>query len=224
MTNLEINEKEISQDISQEEILRHVDHTNLKPTATEADIKKLCDQAIEHGCASVCIPPSYVGFAKRYVGGKLAVCTVIGFPNGYNSTAAKVVETVDAVIMGADEIDMVINLGWVKDGKFELIADEIAQVRNACKKQALKVIVETCFLTEAEKIKMCEIVTSAGADYIKTSTGFGSGATLSDVRLFAEHVGEGVKINAAGGIRDLATAAAFIAAGAERIGASSLIG
>lgn len=219
MTTLE-TEKELNP----QEILCHVDHTNLKQTATEADIRKLCDQGMEHGCASVCIPPSYVGFAKRYVGSKLAVCTVIGFPNGYNSTAAKVVETVDAVIMGADEIDMVINLGWVKDGKFDLIADEIAQVRNACKKQVLKVIVEACFLTADEKIKMCEIVTEAGADYIKTSTGFGSGgATLEDVRLFADHIGEGVKIKAAGGIRDFAAAAKFLAAGADRIGASSLI-
>lgn len=219
MTTLE-TEKELNP----QEILRHVDHTNLKQTATEADIRKLCDQGMEHGCASVCIPPSYVGFAKRYVGSKLAVCTVIGFPNGYNSTAAKVVETVDAVIMGADEIDMVINLGWVKDGKFDLIADEIAQVRNACKKQVLKVIVEACFLTADEKIKMSEIVTEAGADYIKTSTGFGSGgATLEDVRLFADHIGEGVKIKAAGGIRDFAAAAKFLAASADRIGASSLI-
>ncbi len=215
MTTLAINEKEI---------LRHVDHTNLKQTATEADIRTLCDQAMAHGCAAVCIAPSYVGFAKRYVGGRLAVCTVIGFPNGYNSTAAKVVETVDAVIMGADEIDMVINLGWVKDGKFDLLADEIAQVRNACKKQVLKVIVEACFLTADEKIKMCELITEAGADYIKTSTGFGSGgADLADVRLFAEHIGENVKIKAAGGIRDFATAAEFLAAGADRIGASSLI-
>lgn len=211
-------------DMDEKTILKHVDHTNLKQTATEDDIAKLCDQAIANGCASVCIPPSYVGFAKRYVGGKMAVCTVIGFPNGYNSTAAKVVETVDAVIMGADEIDMVINLGWLKDKKYDLIADEIAQVRNACKKQILKVIVETCFLTDAEKIKMCEIVTAANADYIKTSTGFGSGgASLDDVKLFAEHIGGNVKIKAAGGIRDLAKAAEFIEAGAERIGASSLV-
>lgn len=205
-------------------IFRHIDHTNLKQTATEADIKLLCDQAIKNGCATVCVPPSYVGFVKRYVKGKIKICTVVGFPNGYNSTAAKVVETVDAVIMGADEIDMVINLGWIKDGKFDLIADEISQVRNACKKQVLKVIVETCFLTDEEKIKMCETVTSVNADYIKTSTGFGSGgAVLDDIKLFAEHLGTNVKIKAAGGIKDLATAEKFIEAGAERIGASSLI-
>lgn len=206
------------------QILKYVDHTNLKQTATEADIQNLCDQAMENGCASVCIPPAYVGFAKRYVGNKMKVCTVVGFPNGYNSTAAKVVETVDAVIVGADEIDMVVNLGWVKDGKYNLIADEIRQVRNACKNQILKVIVETCYLTDEEKIKMCEIVTAENVDYIKTSTGFGTnGATIADVELFAKHVGENVKIKAAGGIRDLETAEKFIAAGAKRIGASSLV-
>ena len=154
----------------------------------------------------------------------MKICTVVGFPNGYATTATKVVETVDAVIQGADEIDMVINLGWLKDGKYNLISDETEQVRNACKKQILKVIIETCFLTEAEKIKMCKIVTETGTDYIKTSTGFGTaGATLEDVRLFKEHIGKNVKIKAAGGIRDFAAAAEFLAAGADRIGASSLL-
>lgn len=210
--------------MNKQEIIKHIDHTALQPTATEADIKKLCDEAMHYGCASVCIPSCYVGFAKRYVGDKMTICTVVGFPNGYATTAAKVVETVDAVIQGTDEIDMVINLGWLKDGKYNLIADEIEQIRNACKKQILKVIIETCFLTEAEKIKMCHIVTETGTDYIKTSTGFGTaGATLEDVRLFKEHIGKNVKIKAAGGIRDFAAAAEFLAAGADRIGASSLL-
>lgn len=210
--------------MNKQEIIKHIDHTALQPTATEADIKKLCDEAMRYGCASVCIPSCYVGFAKKYVCGKMKICTVVGFPNGYATTATKVVETVDAVIQGADEIDMVINLGWLKDGKYNLISDETEQVRNACKKQILKVIIETCFLTEAEKIKMCKIVTETGTDYIKTSTGFGTaGATLEDVRLFKEHIGKNVKIKAAGGIRDFAAAAEFLAAGADRIGASSLL-
>ncbi|MGI5825739.1 MAG: deoxyribose-phosphate aldolase [Bacillota bacterium] len=208
--------------MDKKEILQHIDHTNLQQTATESDIAKLCDEAIAAGCASVCIPSSYVGFAKRYVKGRMKICTVVGFPNGYATTAAKVVETVDAVIMGADEIDMVINIGWLKDKKYHLLADEIAQVRNACKKQILKVIIETCFLTEDEKIKMCEIITEAKADYIKTSTGFGGGAVVADIKLFAEHIGKDIKIKAAGGIRDFAAAEEFIAAGADRIGSSSL--
>lgn len=209
--------------MNKQEILKHVDHTNLKQTATEADIQTLCNEALTAGCAAVCVPSSYVGYAKKCVGNRMKVCTVVGFPNGYVSTAAKVVETVDAVIMGADEIDMVINIGWLKDKKYNLIIDEIEQVRNACKKQILKVIVETCFLTEEEKIKMCEIITQTKADYIKTSTGFGDkGADLDDIRLFVKHIGADVKIKAAGGIRDFASAEEFIMAGAERIGSSSL--
>jgi deoxyribose-phosphate aldolase len=209
--------------MNKQEILKHVDHTNLKQTATEADIQTLCNEALAAGCAAVCVPSSCVGYAKKCVGNSIKVCTVVGFPNGYASTAAKVVETVDAVIMGADEIDMVINIGWLKDKKYHLIIDEIEQVRNACKKQILKVIIETCFLTEEEKIKMCEIITQTKADYIKTSTGFGDkGADLDDIKLFVKHIGTDVKIKAAGGIRDLASAEEFIMAGAERLGSSSL--
>lgn len=206
------------------EILRCVDHTDLRPTATEADMRKLCDDAIAAGCAAVCVPSSYVGMVKRYTAGRIKVCTVVGFPNGYASTASKVVETVDAVIMGADEIDMVIHLGWVKDRKYDRIADEISQVRNACKKQVLKVIVEACCLTEEEKIRLCQIVTATGADYIKTSTGFAAGgAALEDVRLFAAQIGSSVKIKAAGGIGDFAAADAFLSAGAQRLGSSGLV-
>ncbi len=209
---------------TEKEILHFVDHTDLRPTATEEDMKKLCDDAIAAGCAAVCVPSSYVGMVKRYSAGRVKVCTVVGFPNGYASTAAKVVETVDAVIMGADEIDMVVHLGWVKDCKYNRIADEISQVRNACKNQVLKVIVEACCLTEEEKIRLCQIVTEAGADYIKTSTGFAAGgATLEDVRLFADHIGSSVKIKAAGGIKDFAMADALLSAGARRLGSSNLV-
>lgn len=207
-----------------EEILKHVDHTLLKPEAAWPQIRALCDEAVEYGTASVCIPPSFVEQAKRYVGNRMRVCTVIGFPNGYATTAAKVYETADALNNGADEIDMVINLGWVKDGRFDLAEQEIRAVKRACGEHILKVIVETCLLTEAEKIRLCGVVTDAGADFIKTSTGFSSGgATFADVELFAKHVGPGVKIKAAGGIATLADAERFLALGASRLGTSRVV-
>lgn len=207
-----------------EEILRHVDHTLLSQTATWEEIRKLCDEAIEYQTASVCIPPSYVQQAKEYVGSRMAVCTVIGFPNGYHTTAVKAVEAADAVKNGADEVDMVIDLGWVKDGRYDLAEEEIRAVKKAAGGRILKVIIETCFLTEEEKIKLCGTVTRAGADYIKTSTGFGgAGATFDDIRLFAEHVGSGVKIKAAGGISTLEDAERFLELGADRLGTSRIV-
>lgn len=206
------------------EITRRVDHTLLSQAATWEEIKGICDDAIAYGTASVCIPPSYVKQAKEYVGGRMSVCTVIGFPNGYNTTAVKEFEAKDALANGADEIDMVINIGWVKDKKYEEVEREIRALKTACGENVLKVIIETCLLTEEEKIKMCEIVTNAGADYIKTSTGFSTGgATFEDIALFAEHVGENVKIKAAGGIKDLADAEHFIGLGADRLGTSRII-
>lgn len=206
------------------EILRHVDHTLLSQTATWEEIRKLCDEAIEYQTASVCIPPSYVQRAKEYVGSRMAVCTVIGFPNGYHTTAVKAAETADAVKNGADEVDMVINLGWVKDGLYDLAEEEIRAVKKAADGRILKVIIETCFLTEEEKIRLCGTVTRAGADYIKTSTGFGgAGATFDDIRLFAEHVGSGVKIKAAGGISTLEDAERFLDLGADRLGTSRIV-
>ena len=206
------------------EILRHVDHTLLSQTATWEEIRKLCDEAIEYHTASVCIPPSYVQRAKEYVGSRMAVCTVIGFPNGYHTTAVKAAETADAVKNGADEVDMVINLGWVKDGLYDLAEEEIRAVKKAADGRILKVIIETCFLTEEEKIRLCGTVTRAGADYIKTSTGFGgAGATFDDIRLFAEHVGSGVKIKAAGGISTLENAERFLELGADRLGTSRIV-
>lgn len=206
------------------EILRHVDHTLLSQTATWEEIRKLCDEAIEYQTASVCIPPSYVQRAKEYVGSRMAVCTVIGFPNGYHTTAVKAAETADAVKNGADEVDMVIDLGWVKDGLYDLAEEEIRAVKKAVDGRILKVIIETCFLTEEEKIKLCGTVTRAGADYIKTSTGFGgAGATFDDIRLFAEHVGSGVKIKAAGGISTLEDAEKFLELGADRLGTSRIV-
>ena len=206
------------------EILRHVDHTLLSQTATWEEIRKLCDEAIEYQTASVCIPPSYVQRAKEYVGSRMAVCTVIGFPNGYHTTAVKAAETADAVKNGADEVDMVINLGWVKDGLYDLAEEEIRAVKKAADGKILKVIIETCFLTEEEKIRLCGTVTRAGADYIKTSTGFGgAGATFDDIRLFAEHVGSGVKIKAAGGISTLEDAERFLELGADRLGTSRIV-
>lgn len=207
-----------------EEILRHVDHTLLSQTATWEEIRKLCDEAIEYQTASVCIPPSYVQQAKEYVGSRMAVCTVIGFPNGYHTTAVKAAETADAVKNGADEVDMVIDLGWVKDGLYDLAEEEIRAVKKAADGRILKVIIETCFLTEEEKIRLCGTVTRAGADYIKTSTGFGgAGATFDDIRLFAEHVGSGVKIKAAGGISTLEDAERFLELGADRLGTSRIV-
>ena len=206
------------------EILRHVDHTLLSQTATWEEIRKLCDEAIEYQTASVCIPPSYVQRAKEYVGSRMAVCTVIGFPNGDHTTAVKAAETADAVKNGADEVDMVINLGWVKDGLYDLAEEEIRAVKKAADGRILKVIIETCFLTEEEKIRLCGTVTRAGADYIKTSTGFGgAGATFDDIRLFAEHVGSGVKIKAAGGISTLEDAERFLELGADRLGTSRIV-
>ena len=207
-----------------EEIIRHVDHTLLGQTAGWEEIRKLCDEALEYHTASVCIPPSYVSRVKEYVGDKIAVCTVIGFPNGYNTTKIKAAETEDAVRNGADEIDMVINLGWVKDREFDSVENEIKAVKAPAGDKILKVIIETCFLTEEEKIQLCGIVTRAGADYIKTSTGFGgAGATFDDIRLFAEHVGSNVKIKAAGGISTFEDAERFLELGADRLGTSRII-
>ena len=206
------------------EILRHCDHTLLAQTATWADIQAICDDGIRFQTASVCIPASFVAKAREYVGEKLAICTVIGFPNGYDTTAAKCFMAYDAVSHGADEVDMVINIGWVKDGLWEQLTDEIRQVKAHCCGKILKVIIETCLLTDEEKIRMCQIVTEAGADYIKTSTGFSTaGATFADVALFAAHVGKGVKIKAAGGIASIADAEEFIRLGADRLGTSRLV-
>ncbi len=207
-----------------EQILSHCDHTLLSPTATWEEIKAICDDGMTYKTASVCIPASYVKQAKDYVGGRLPICTVIGFPNGYNPPAAKCFMTSHAVENGADEIDMVVNLGWVKDGLYDAVRDEIAAVKAACHGKLLKVIIETCLLTEEEKIAMCHAVTEAGADYIKTSTGFSKGgATFHDVELFARHVGEGVKIKAAGGIATLDDAETFLALGASRLGTSRIV-
>ena len=205
-------------------IFEKVDHTLLNQTATWEEIKQICDDAITYGVASVCIPPSYVRQVKEYVKDKMVVCTVIGFPNGYNTTAVKVFETKDAISGGAEEIDMVINLGLLTDNKYDLILEEIKQLKAACGDHILKVIIETCLLTDEEKIKMCEIVTSAGADFIKTSTGFSkSGATIEDVALFAKYVGKGIKIKAAGGISSFDDADKFIELGASRLGTSRIV-
>ena len=206
------------------EILKHVDHTLLLQGSTWEEIKQICDDAIAYGTASVCIPPSYVKQAKEYVGDKMAVCTVIGFPNGYMTTKTKEFETKDALANGADEIDMVINIGWVKDGKFDCVEEEIRTLKAACGEKILKVIIETCLLTDEEKIRMCQAVTNAGADYIKTSTGFSkAGATFADVELFAKHVGPNVKIKAAGGISSMDYAEKFMELGADRLGTSRII-
>ena len=206
------------------EIYRRVDHTLLAQTATWEEIRGICDDALAYETASVCIPPSYVGRAKEYLGDRMAVCTVIGFPNGYNTTAVKVFETEDAVANGADEIDMVINIGWLKDREYDRLRDEIRQVKAACAGRILKVIIETCLLSEEEKVRMCGIVTEAGADFIKTSTGFSTaGATFDDIRLFAEHVGEGVRMKAAGGIKSFGDAEEFIRLGADRLGTSRIV-
>ena len=204
------------------EILKHVDHTLLLQPSTWEEIKQICDDAMEYGTASVCIPPSYVKQAVEYMNGKMAVCTVIGFPNGYMTTAAKEFETKDALANGASEIDMVINIGWLKDQKYDLIENEIRTLKAACGDKILKVIIETCFLTDEEKIKMCQIVTEAG--YIKTSTGFGgAGATFADIELFSRHIGPNVKMKAAGGISSLEDAEKFLALGADRLGTSRII-
>lgn len=206
------------------EILRHVDHTLLAPTATTADILAICDEGLFYHTASVCIPPVFVKAAKAHVGDRLPVCTVIGFPNGYATTAAKCFETADAVENGAAEIDMVIPLGAVKAGDFAAVLSDIRAVRAACDGRVLKVIVETCLLTREEKIRMCEVVSASGADYIKTSTGFaGGGATAEDVALFAAHVAPHLKIKAAGGIASLADAERFLELGADRLGTSRIV-
>lgn len=207
-----------------DEILAHVDHTLLLQTATWEEIREICDDAIRYKTASVCIPPCYVKQAGEYVQGKMKVCTVIGFPNGNMTTKAKEFETRDAVANGASEIDMVINIGWLKDKRYDAVEEEIRILKEACQGKILKVIIETCLLTEEEKIRMCGIVAKAGADYIKTSTGFsGGGATFDDVSLFAEHVGNGVKIKAAGGITSLEDAEKFLALGADRLGTSRIV-
>ena len=205
-------------------ILGHVDHTLLRQTATWEDIKQIVDDGIKYETASVCIPPSYVGQASEYAKGRVKICTVIGFPNGYNTTAVKAFETGDAIDNGADEIDMVINIGWVKDGKWDDIEHEIRMLKEVCGDHILKVIIETCMLTDEEKVKLCEIVTFAGADFIKTSTGFGGGgATFEDAELMVKNVGEGVKVKASGGISGLEDAQKFLDIGAERLGTSRIV-
>lgn len=205
------------------EILAHVDHTLLKATSTETQIKEICEEALKNHTAAICIPPAYVKYARDNFK-DLKIATVIGFPLGYNTTAVKVFETKEAIKEGADEIDMVINIGWAKDGLFDKITDEIRQLKEACGTLTLKVIVETCYLDEEEKKAVCKCVTDAGADYIKTSTGFGTaGATVEDVKLFRQYIGPNVKIKAAGGIRTKEDLEAFIEAGVDRIGCSAAI-
>lgn len=206
------------------DILRRVDHTLLSQSATWEEIRAICDDGMKYGCASVCIPASYVRQAAEYVAGKIAICTVIGFPNGYSTTAAKCFEAEDAVKNGASEIDMVINIGWVKDGLYDKVLEEIKAVKAACGGKLLKVIIETCLLTDAEKIQMCRVVSDSGAEYIKTSTGFGGGgATREDVALFKANVAPYVKIKAAGGIANLQDAEDFVALGADRLGTSRIV-
>ena len=205
-------------------ILGYCDHTHLAQTATWEQIKAVCDDGMKYRTASVCIPASYVKQAKEYVGDRLAICTVVGFPNGYSTTAAKCFETGEAIVNGADEIDTVINLGWLKDKKYDEILAELKALKAVCGNRILKVIIETCLLTDEEKIKMCEIVTASGADFIKTSTGFSTGgATREDIALFAKHVGKNVKIKAAGGIKTIDDAEAMIALGATRLGTSRIV-
>lgn len=207
-----------------EEILRKVDHTLLAQTATWEEIRGILDDAMKYHTASACIPPSYVKRAAEYVNGRLPICTVIGFPNGYSTTITKVFETKDAVADGASEIDMVLNIGFLKDSRYDEIEAEIRAVHEACGGRLLKVIIETCLLTDEEKIKMCELVTKAGAEFIKTSTGFSkAGATFADVKLMKEHVGPGVKVKAAGGISSFDDAEKFIELGADRLGTSRLV-
>lgn len=210
--------------MDRKEIFSRVDHTLLTQTASWEEIRQICEDAVTYETASVCIPPSYVKQAEEYLQGKVKVCTVIGFPNGYNTTAVKEFETKDAIANGAQEIDMVINIGWVKDQKYAEIEEEIRQIHEACGGKILKVIIETCLLTGEEKIKMCEVVTKAGAEYIKTSTGFStSGATFADVELMRAHVGKEVKVKAAGGIASVDDAKEFLRIGADRLGTSRLI-
>ena len=206
------------------EILAKCDHTLLAQTSTWDEIRAICDDGMKYATASVCIPASFVKQAKEYVGDKLAICTVIGFPNGYATTASKCFMATDAVDNGADEVDMVINIGWAKEAKWDAITAEIAAIKAACKGKLLKVIIETCLLTDEEKIALCKCVSDSGADYIKTSTGFSTaGATFADVELFAKHVAPHVKIKAAGGISSIADAEKFIELGAERLGTSRIV-
>ena len=210
--------------MERKEILKHIDHTLLKAVATWEDIKVLCDEAIEYGTASVCVPACYISRIHKTYGNKINICTVVGFPLGYSVTEAKVLETKKAIEDGANEIDMVINIGFLKDKRYEEVEDGIRQIHEACDGKILKVIIETCLLTEEEKIKMCELVTNAGAEYIKTSTGFSTaGATFDDVKLMHDHVGEGVKVKAAGGISSFDDAEKFIELGADRLGTSRLV-
>lgn len=210
--------------MTQKEMLTHVDHTLLTQTATWDEIKQILDDAVKYNTASACIPASYVRKASDYVDGKLAICTVIGFPNGYDTTASKVFMTKDAINNGAVEVDMVINIGWLKDKRYDELEAEIRAIKEAVGDKILKVIIETCLLTDEEKIKMCEIVTKAGADYIKTSTGFSkAGATFDDIKLFSEHVGKNVRIKAAGGISSLEDAYKFLELGADRLGTSRIV-
>lgn len=210
--------------MTNEEILKKVDHTLLKQQTTEEDIKNLCDEAVEYNTASICIPPSYVSFAKEYVKDRIKICTVIGFPNGYNTTKVKVQETLDAIDNGADEIDMVINIGKLKDKKYDDVLNEINMIKETCGNKVLKVIIETCLLTDEEKIKMCEIVSESNADFIKTSTGFSTaGATQEDVKLMREYLDTNKQIKAAGGISSFEDAEEFIENGATRLGTSRLV-
>lgn len=210
--------------MNREKVFHAVDHTLLTQEATWAEIQQICDDAIKYQTASVCIPPSYVAAAKEYVGDKMKVCTVIGFPNGYNTTATKVFETEDALENGADEIDMVINIGDLRDRRYDRVLDEIRTIKAVCGEHILKVIIETCLLTEEEKIKMCQLVTEAGADFIKTSTGFSkAGATFEDISLFNTHIGSKVKIKAAGGITSFEDAEKFMELGAKRLGTSRIV-
>lgn len=206
------------------ELLSHVDHTLLKPEAGWEEIRTIVDQGAKYQCASVCIPPAYVKRAAEYAQGRVRICTVIGFPNGYNTTQVKCWETTDAVKNGAEEIDMVVNLGWVKDGLYDQVLEEIREVKNACQGKTLKVIVETCLLTQEEKIRLCQVVSQSGADYIKTSTGFSTGgATFEDVALLREHSAPHVKVKAAGGISSKEDGEKFLALGADRLGTSRLV-
>lgn len=208
----------------QNKVLAATDHTLLKQTATCDQIKELCEEALEFQTASVCIPPVYVKQAKEFLKDKMKIATVIGFPNGYQTTAVKVFETKDAIANGADEIDMVIQIGWVKERAYDKVCEEIRQIKAACGEKILKVIIETCLLTEDEKKEMCRVVTEAGADYIKTSTGFSEkGAVVEDVILFKKYVGEGVKIKAAGGMNNVEDGVAFLEAGAHRLGTSRIV-
>ncbi len=207
-----------------EDILSRVDHTLLSPEASRAQIEELCADAVRFSCASVCVAPSYVALAKELTAGKIKVCTVIGFPCGYETTAVKIFETQDAINNGADEIDMVVNIGLLKDGQYDRVLSEIRAVKDACHGKTLKVIIETCLLTDDEKIKMCGLVTEAGADFIKTSTGFSKdGATFRDAALLKKHIGEKVKVKAAGGIKTLEDAEEFIRLGCDRLGTSRIV-